>query len=301
LVQIRKPSEKRWVKSLVFAPSGAGKTVLLGTAQEDERTSPMMFLDFEGGDESLAGLDIDVAEIRSWDDWNEIYEMLVSGDHGYKSLGVDSISETHKWALLTILDKEGDTRKNKDLLEQRDYGTASVQVRRLMRAFRDLPMHVFFTAHAKEVEFPREGRIRVPDLAGQMAEEVAGLMSVVGYLAQYEEEGELHRTLLLHSFPKYRIKVRTPWGVVVNPELEDPTVGSLLDLLEVPHASNNGGETRVKPRGVAARKRPSQQRREKVANEAGVEPVPVEGEDAGNTASADQPASGEEASDGRTG
>jgi len=247
MVEIRKPTDNRYVKSLFFAPSGAGKTVLIGTAQEDERTAPMLFLDFEGGDESLAGLDVDIVEIRSWEDWNETYEMLMSGDHGYKSIGVDSISETHKWALLTILDKEKDTRKNPDLLEQRDYGTATVQMRRLLRAFRDLPMHVFFSAHAKEVEIPREGRVRVPDLSGQMAEEVPGLMSVVGYLAQYEEEGELHRLLLLHSYPKFRIKVRTPWKVEVPSELEDPTITSLLDLLNFDSPAEDD-EPKAKPR-----------------------------------------------------
>lgn len=235
---IRKPSERRFIKALVFAPAGAGKTVLMGTAELDERTSPMLLLDFEGGTESLAGLDIDVAEIKTWDDYNEAYELLSSGDHNYKSVGIDSISETHKWALLEIVNKKGPTRKEPDLIEQGDYGIATTQMRRLLRHFRDLPMHVFFAAHAKEVEIPREGRVRVPDLAGQMAEEVSGLVSVQGYLAQFEEDGDLHRTLLLHSFPRYRIKARTPWEVDVPEELVDPTVSQILDSLGYGESSN---------------------------------------------------------------
>lgn len=237
-MQITKPSENRYVKGLFFAPAGNGKTVLIGTAELDERTSPMCLLDFEGGTESLAGLDVVVIPIRTWDDYNEAYEALANGStidgidfSQFKSVGIDSISETHKFALLDILRRQGHTRKDPDLLEQRDYGTATVQMRRLLREFRDLPMHVFFTAHAKEVEIPREGRVRVPDLAGQLAEEVSGLVSVQGYLAQYEDDGELHRTLLLHSFPKFRIKIRTPWGVQVPEEIVDPTVTDLLDLL----------------------------------------------------------------------
>jgi hypothetical protein len=101
-----------------------------------------------------------------------------------------------------------------------------------LREFRDLDMHVFFVAHAKETDVPREGRVRLPDLAGQLAEEVSGLMSIAGYLAQYEEDdGELHRSLLLHSFPKFRIKARTRWGVSAPAEIIDPTIGKILDAL----------------------------------------------------------------------
>lgn len=269
-VQIRKPDELKFCKALIFSPPGHGKTTLLGTAQEDGRTGPMLILDFEGGTESLAGLDIDVATIASWDDFSEIYEMLLSGDHGYKSLGIDSISETHIFALLTILEKEGPTRKDPELLEQRDYGKATVQMRRLLRSFRDLPMHVFYTAHAKEVEIPRQGRVQLPALSGQMAEEVAGLMSVVGYLAETEEqndagEPEVHRLLLLKNYPKFRTKVRTPWRAKTPDELYDPTITDLMDLLGYPE--NNNGDLKVQARKTRAKKKPEIKEEEEPAEE----------------------------------
>lgn len=192
----------------------------------------MLVLDFEGGVGSLSGLDIDVASIRSWEDYNEAYELLSENKEGYKSVAIDSISETHTWALLDILRKEGPNRKDPELLEMRDYGKATVQLRRLLRAFRDLPLHVFFSAHAKEVELPRQGRVQVPQMSGQMAEEVAGLMDIVGYLAISEnEEGEAERLLLLQNYPKYRTKARTPWGVQAPDEIVNPTVTSILDTL----------------------------------------------------------------------
>lgn len=231
---ITSPDAQRFVKTLIFGPPGQGKTHLLGTAQEDARTSPMLLLDFEGGHETLAGLDIDVIEIREWDDYNEAYEFLANDDHKYQSIGIDSVSETHIWALLEILRKEGEGRRDPELLEQRDYGKASVQLRRLLREFRDLPMHVFYTATAKEIDERGVGRVRVPQMAGQMAEEVAALMSVVGYLALVEdEEGTTQRELLLQNFPGFRTKVRSPWNKVVPDSLENPTVTALLDALDV--------------------------------------------------------------------
>lgn len=252
-VRAHNPAKRRFVKSLVFAPAGHGKTYLLGSAQNDERTAPMLFLDFEGGDETLSGLDIDVVAIRSWEDYNEVYEILTSGQHWklpgsslargekYRSLGIDSISETHVWALLSILEKNAPRRREPDLIEQGDYGIASTQMRRLLREFRDLPMHVFYTAHAREVDERGVGRVKVPAMAGQMSEEVVGLMSVVGYLAieprvvevDGEEVEEAGRLLILKNYPGFRTKVRTPWGTPGPDEIEDPTITKILDALGV--------------------------------------------------------------------
>src|SRR3990167_4195662 len=109
---------------LIHAPSGHGKTYFLGTAALDARTSPMLVMDFEGGTSTLAGLDIDIAQIRSWEDYEEVYTNLLEGNEvdgidysQYRSIGVDSISETHIFALLALLRVNGPQRKDPDLIE----------------------------------------------------------------------------------------------------------------------------------------------------------------------------------------
>lgn len=247
-MEVKNPQDNRYVKALVFGPPGQGKTFMLGTAQDDERTYPMLLLDFEGGDETLAGLDIDVAPIRSWEDYNEVYEALI-GDHSslegsslkagesYKSIGIDSISETHLWALLEILDNataSSSRRVDPDALEIQDYGKATIQMRRLLREFRDLPLHVFYTSTAKTVDERGIGKVKVPAMAGAMAEEVVALMSVCGYLAVEEnEEGDLERLLILQNFPRFRTKIRVPWEASAPDLIEDPTITALLDVLNI--------------------------------------------------------------------
>lgn len=247
-VKVYSPEALRWAKVLVFAPPGHGKTVLLGTAQEDDRTYPMCFIDWESGSEVLEGLDIDIFPVRSWKDVDQIIEWLEEGsiadvkDHTgksreidfaeYRSLGIDSISEWNRWAQLQRLKEKGKSRKDPDLIEMQDYNVTGVQMRRTLRRLRDLPMHVFFSSHAKQIDDSRLGRVVLPDMAGQLAEEVAGLVSTSAYLAIGEdEEGEPERLLLLHSYPKYRTKVRTPWKKTAPSEIVDPDITEILNTL----------------------------------------------------------------------
>lgn len=259
-LEIRKPADRRFAKGLFFAPAGHGKTHLLGTAQEDERTSPMLLMDFEGGHETLSGLDMDVAEIRSWDDYNEAYELLTSDtSEPYRSIGLDSASETHIWALLTRLAEQGPRRKDPDMIEIGDYGIAGVQLRRLLREFRDLPMHVFFTAGAKEIDERGVGKVKVPSMSGQMAEEIVHIMSIVGYLAltTNEETGDPERLLILQNYPGFRTKVRAPWRTIAPDELVNPTITDLLDALHFKALAEGNGRP-------AAASRPQRRRRPRV-------------------------------------
>jgi AAA domain-containing protein len=237
-MEITKPGERSHLKALIFGPYGSGKTHFLGTAQLDERTSPALYLDFEGGEQTLSGLGVDMVQVRSWEDFNEVYAYLADGKHEYRSILLDSLSETHIFALLNILDESAASR-DPSLLQIQDYGKASIQMRRLIRAFRDLPYHVLMTAQSKEDTEARVGKVKKPALPGQMADEAPGLFDLCGYLAispvQDEKTGETRemRSLLLKNFSQFRVKIRTGWGQedTVPDYIDEPTVGSLLDAI----------------------------------------------------------------------
>jgi AAA domain len=235
-MNITKPGQNSHLKALIFGPYGSGKTHFLGTAQLDERTAPALYMDFEGGGQTLSGLDIDVVSIHSWDDFNEVYAELVKGTE-YKTLLLDSLSETHIFALMEIL-AEVSSSRDPDKLEIQDYGKASIQMRRLIRAFRDLPYHFIATSQDKTDREARVGNVKKPALAGQMADEAPGLFDICGYLTIATETlpdktTRDVRSLLLKNFAQFRVKTRTPWGQEdsVPDYIDQPTVGSLLDVL----------------------------------------------------------------------
>jgi AAA domain-containing protein len=235
-MNITKPGQNAHLKALIFGPYGSGKTHFLGTAQEDERTAPALYMDFEGGGQTLAGLDIDQVVVRTWQDFNEIYAELSAGTK-YQTILLDSLSETHIFALMEILSEVANSR-DPDKLEIQDYGKASIQMRRVIRAFRDLPYHFIATSQDKTDREARVGNVKKPALAGQMADEAPGLFDVCGDRTIATETlpdkttRDVH-SLLLKNFAQFRVKTRTPWGQedTVPDYIDDPNVGSLLDVL----------------------------------------------------------------------
>lgn len=238
-MRIHRPGEKSYIKFLCYSPAGHGKTTLFGTASEDERTSPMAFLDIEAGDQSLTDWpDIDVFSISNEKDWKEARAHIL-GEGKYKSIAIDSISEA-SLAVLLELAEHSRGKADPDELAQRDYGINRVKLHRFLRTFRDIDCHLFLAAGVGEEMEAGTGKVTRPNLSGKLAEEIPALMDVVGYLAIDEdttdENGEPSRVLLLHGHPKYRIKVRKGLSQIVPGELYNPTITSLLDTV-MPHLS----------------------------------------------------------------
>lgn len=225
---------------LLYGASRSGKTTLVGTAGADERTGPMLLLDFEGGASSVMGQqNVQVVSMRDWHDFNDAYEYLSSGQHPFKSVAVDSISELHMFTVLDIVEKEAaaNSRRNEDTAEIQDFGKAMIMLRRFMRHMRQLRMHVFITALTKTDKYPNEGDVRVPQMFGQMAGESVGMFPVVGYLVNEIErvgKGEKRsvRKLYLQNEPGMRIGVRIPLGNPFPDSIANPTITKLFNALD---------------------------------------------------------------------
>lgn len=234
-IKIEKPGQSAKLKMLVWGPPGVGKTVFLGTAGLDPRTAPVLILDFEGGTQSLKGMDesnIDVIRITSWQDLNDAVK-LIGKENRWKTIVIDSISELHIYTLLDILDRAKNSRQDPDMLQQGDYGKAVVQMRRIVRTFRDMDTHLIMTAHSKQDTDPREGTIILPSMAGSVAHEIPGMLEVSAYMTLTEDPKTKSRgrALVLKNYPKVRAKCRTPYDADVPNEIPNPTVTKLLDAL----------------------------------------------------------------------
>jgi hypothetical protein len=240
------------LKILWYSPPGHGKTTMLGTAVKDKRISPMLLLEFEAGIRSIESkvreirledlgskkpsIDkIDVVHIQTWADFDVAYEFLLEGNHEYKSVGIDSLSEVDYLSMgdaLRVAQLE-DRKHDPDIPEQRDYLRNASKIRKLIRFFRNLPLHVFFTANSKLEQDPltRESKIW-PALTGKLAFEVPGLVEIVGYLAVVEKDEDTNeRWLFVQPTGRFEAKDRTEGGKL-GQYIVEPTIPKILDLVE---------------------------------------------------------------------
>lgn len=246
--KLRDASSDLLYKILIYGPSRAGKTTFSATAGYDEgRAAPALLLDFEGGSGSAVGIpNLAVATMRDWKDFNEACAYIVSDANQFKTVIIDSVSELHIFSLINIIDSEiannskRAERGDENTPEQSDYGKSLVQMRRFLRIVRDLPTHIILTSLSKTDDYPREGRVRVPAMFGQLAGELVGMFPIVGYLINEKSSGSRRKTsepgfqrkLYLQNQEGMRVGVRGPINAKIPDVLDNPTVPRLFNMLD---------------------------------------------------------------------
>lgn len=234
---------------MIYGDSGIGKTTLAGSADAVPSMRPVLVVDIEGGTESLRHTypDVDVVRVTTWDEMQAVYDDLHRGKTGYQTVILDSLTEIQKFSMYGIM---ADLLKAKpdadpDVPGMREWGKNVEQIRRFVRAFRDLPMHTIFTALAKEERNTRTGMTKtMPSLSGKVAAEVPAFLDVVLYF-YIKRVGDNEQRLLLCKATEAQIaKDRTTRLPVV---LEEPTMKKLFDTIL--------GETETKTTNVTSTKK----------------------------------------------
>lgn len=227
-----------YLNLMVFGDLGVGKTKLAGSADDVPELRPVLVLDFEGGTESLVKdhPGVSVIRIQTWDEMQRVYDELHRGKHGYKTVILDSLTEIQKFNMYSIMDKlvENKPDADPDVPSMREWGKNLEQMRKFVRAFRDLPMNTIFTALSKEDKNDSTGKVTTkPSLSGKLAGEVAAFLDIVMYyyIKRVKKGSEVseQRLLLTQATQNIVAKDRTQTLPVV---VESPTMQVLYDLIK---------------------------------------------------------------------
>lgn len=192
------------INLLVYGDSGIGKTVFAGSADLVPEMRPVLMVDVEGGAMSLLKFcpEVEVVRVKTWDELQELYAALYEGNHPYRTVIIDSLTEVQKFSMAQIMKDviTLDPARDPDIPSLREWGKNIEQTRRMVRAFRDLPMNAIFTSLVKEDKDSKTGTVRKePYLSGKLSKEVAAFLDVVVYMyvKNIQKGDEIVRTRLL--------------------------------------------------------------------------------------------------------
>ena len=236
---------------LIYGDPGAGKTYLAGTAQDVPEMADVHVFNIDGGILTLASRgDIHATDIHSVDDLEKELFKIANGDEKYKTtktVVIDNITELQTLALESLTMKEFANRQKKkkdytiDEVYLEDYGVAGKKLSRILRGFRDLPIHVIYIAHKRDKM--RQGTNTLeeskPNLTDKLSTAIMGYMDFVWYLytadeaAGDEEHGyynETHRYLLTQPMNNFAAKTRgTEFAQRIGAVIRDP---NMVDIMQ---------------------------------------------------------------------
>lgn len=228
-------------KFFIYGPSGHGKTVLAGQAPG------AIIVDVEKGTVSLfnhpdliSTKDVKILEYRSFYQLEEFIKLLNQGEFPeVETVVIDSMSELHKRGLAEVVEREWKNgtgrnsdgqKRNRYVAETEDHTENNEHIRRLTSALRDLDRNLIVTAHHRTVE-GKSGALRAiyPDFSEKLANTLAGIFDLVGYMSIKQENNQEVRTLRCRSDGVITAKTRLD---ALPAELVDPTWSDLWKAVE---------------------------------------------------------------------
>ena len=216
-----------FINLLVYGNPGVGKTVLAGSADAVPELRPVLILDVEGGTFSIRERypDVDVVRVQTWPDMQKVYDALYKMEHDYQTVVLDSLTEIQKFSMYRIMASVLKEHPDRDpeVPSIREWGKNIEQIRRLVRAFRDLPMNVVFTALAATDKDNKTGLVTTrPSLSGKLAMEVGGFVDILLYMYIKRVDDDNQRLLLSAGTEGQIAKDRSDNlpPVIINPDMQ---------------------------------------------------------------------------------
>ena len=231
---------------LVYGDSGVGKTRLAGSADDVPEMRSVLVVDFEGGSETLKHTypNCDTVRVTSWKDMQLVYDELYAGNHKYRTIILDSLTEVQKFNMYGIMQKlvedKGESR-DVDVPSMREWGINLEQMRKFVRAFRDLPYNTIFTALVKVEKDQKTGMlIKEPSLSGKLAKEVAAFLDIVVfmYMREMEVDNETRQTRLVLSQATDTCTAKDRTGKLPQVMIE-PTMAEIMKYINQENETGN--------------------------------------------------------------
>jgi hypothetical protein len=237
-----------YLKALVYAYFGVGKTMFCGSAADHEEMRDVLLIRVEDGALTVRNKDIvTIQRIQTMDDMDQAFWAIVNRKKGFetiKTVIIDSATDLQQLCLEETVAENCKKNANKDpnLPSIHDWGQVNFRLTKMFRQFRDLPVHLFITALVRETyntDDPAARQTRGPVSCGPQLAPTLGTR----IMAFVDHVWSLHRTPKENS-PDLRTLMTQPskvWGAktrgeefakLLGPKVENPSLYSIFETLK---------------------------------------------------------------------
>lgn len=228
-----------YLKILVYARHGKGKTRFIATAPN------VLIIDInEKGTKSARKMrGAKVFPVRRWEDIRYAYWFLKHGNHKFQSVAIDGLTAMQHMCMRHVLKETEDRDPNRppNMPDRRVWGILAEELKPLIWDFRNLDMHVLFTARERTFGDPEEGEEvqHVPDLSPGSRGEALAAVDVIGRMYQRErrvvkgkKESKVWETrMLVGEHEQYETKNRVS-SLTMGRIVSNPTVPKFLTAMK---------------------------------------------------------------------
>ncbi len=236
-----------WLSVAVYGRSGTGKTTFAGTAPK-----PLLILDVnDRGTISVKDQpETYVLPIEKWEDFEEAYWYLKSGNHNFKSVAIDTLTQLQDLAVRQVVGGES----SDTAISQRAWGAVSALMKTWILNFRDLPAYKIFICQDRitasddgndtdpEMITPEVGPALSPSVARTLnaAVDVIGQTFIQERLTTVKTKKGVEKPKVVVEYcmrvgphARYLTKIRRAKpGTKLPPIVVDPTFDKILKLVK---------------------------------------------------------------------
>lgn len=195
-LKTRKASDDRSLPSVcIYGGPGTGKTTLAASAVEVPDMNPVLHLNIENGTQSVSSVypDLEIIDIDRFKQLQDVYNELYKGQDfdaqtcaGYRTITLDNLTEGQKKGMEHIFQAEKLAAQGINFTEfamatfsNGGWNQSSEQMRKLIRAFRELPCYVVLVAWETDIEKNESRHKWTPAFTAKLAGEMPGMVNDV--------------------------------------------------------------------------------------------------------------------------